>query len=293
MKLLITGANGLLGQKIVDLCIKKGIHFVATSKGDNRNSKCPMDKYRRLDITDETLVKTVLMEELPTHVIHTAAMTNVDECETNPEGCQKINVDATHYLVKACNALNCHFQLLSTDFIFDGEKGNYAEEDVPNPLSVYAQSKLDAETIVKTESTAPWSIVRTIIVYGDGENLSRSNLVLWALEAIPKNQEMKIVDDQFRPPTWADDLAWACVRICELEEKGVFHISGPETLSILEIVQRIASYLKESGENIVPISSSTLAQAAKRPPKTGFNLTKSREKLGYSPKKLEETLDLL
>lgn len=293
MKLLITGSNGLLGQKIVDLCLEKQITFVATSKGDNRNSKCPMDKYRRLDITNETQVMNVLLEELPTHVIHTAAMTNVDECELNPEGCNDINVNATHYLVKACNQLKCHFQLLSTDFIFDGEKGDYSEDDTPNPLSVYAKSKLDAEEIVRSESTSAWSIVRTIIVYGSGENLSRSNLILWALEAIPKNQEMKIVDDQFRAPTWADDLAWACVRICELDEKGVFHISGPETLSILQIVQRIAAHLGTSGENIVPISSSTLAQAAKRPPKTGFNLSKAREKLGYSPKTIEETLDLV
>jgi dTDP-4-dehydrorhamnose reductase len=184
-------------------------------------------------------------------------------------------------------------QLLSTDFVFDGLMGNYSEEDEPNPLSVYADSKVQGEAIVQQLPGLNFSIVRTIIVYGTGNNLSRSNIVLWAKEALMNGQELTIIDDQFRAPTWADDLAWACIRICELNEKGIFHIAGPETMSIFHLVERIAKFYKLPMSQVKRTDSSTLNQPAKRPPKTGFNLSKAKSRLGYNPKKLEDTLDLL
>lgn len=293
MKILITGSNGLLGQKLVDYCLKEAIDFLATSKGENRYSKCPKDRYLSMDITSREEIEKVVGEYRPTHVIHTAAMTNVDQCEKEPVNCQKINVDAVEFLVDACNSINAHFQLLSTDFIFDGEKGNYKEDDDPNPLSVYAKSKVDAEEIVRTNSTTDWSIVRTIIVYGKGENLSRSNIVLWAKGALETGDPLSIVDDQFRAPTYADDLAAGCMGVIENNEKGVFHISGPETMSIFDLVSRIAEHFNLNKDNISRVSSSTLNQAAKRPPKTGFDLTKAYQKINYKPHTLEETLDIL
>lgn len=293
MKILITGSNGLLGQKLVDYCLRNSIVFLATSKGENRYSKCPDDSYMKMDITSREEVVQVMRDFNPTHVIHTAAMTNVDQCEKEPDNCQEVNVNAVGILVEACNSINAHFQLLSTDFIFDGEKGNYSEDDEPNPLSVYAKSKVDAEEIVKTNSTTSWSIVRTIIVYGKGENLSRSNIVLWAKGALETGDPLSIVDDQFRAPTYADDLAAGCMGIIENNEKGVFHISGPETMSIFDLVIRIAKHFNLNTDKISRVSSSTLNQAAKRPPKTGFDLSKAYEKIDYKPHSLEETLDIL
>ena len=293
MKILITGSNGLLGQKLVDYCLRNSIVFLATSKGENRYSKCPDDSYMKMDITSREEVVKVMGDFNPTHVIHTAAMTNVDQCEKEPDNCQEVNVNAVGILVEACNSINAHFQLLSTDFIFDGEKGNYSEDDEPNPLSVYAKSKVDAEEIVKTNSTTSWSIVRTIIVYGKGENLSRSNIVLWAKGALETGDPLSIVDDQFRAPTYADDLAAGCMGIIENNEQGVFHISGPETMSIFDLVIRIAKHFNLNTDKISRVSSSTLNQAAKRPPKTGFDLSKAYEKIDYKPHSLEETLDIL
>ena len=293
MKLVITGSNGLLGQKIVNQCLKHGIDFIATSKGENRNSNCPLNKYRNLDVCDKEAVFHCLDTIRPTHVIHTAAMTNVDQCELNPTDCQEINVVATQNLWLASTQLGIHFQLLSTDFVFDGLTGNYTEEDKPNPLSVYAKSKVDAEKLLLESSNLNWSIVRTIIVYGQGENLSRTNIICWAKEALAKKQPMKIIDDQYRAPTWADDLAWACIRICALDKKGIYHISGPETMSVFDIVTRVANYYSLDTSSIERTDSSTLNQPAKRPPRTGFNLTKAKTELGYSPKTLEETLPLI
>lgn len=292
MKILVTGSNGLLGQKIIKQLLKNKVDFMATSQGENRNTNCPSHYYRSLDITIETDVHLLINEISPTHIIHTAALTNVDECELNPEKCHSINVDGTKFLFEAAKALNCHFEFLSTDFVFDGEKGNYSEEDKVNPLSVYAQSKVDAENLLIQSDYTNWSITRTIIVYGVGENLSRSNLLVWAKKALPTGEPMKIIDDQFRAPTWADDLAWGCIRICELNKIGIFHLSGPESYSIYDIVKLIADYYKWSMNNVEKISSSELNQSAKRPPKTGFNLSKAKKELGYQPKNLIETLDL-
>lgn len=293
MKLLITGSNGLLGQKIVKLCLKRGVDFIATSQGENRNSACPQSQYLSLDITNEQQVKEVFSTQLPTHVIHTAAMTNVDQCENEPENCRLINVQGTRYLFEAAQRLEAHFELLSTDFVFDGEKGNYVESDPVNPLSIYAQSKVDAERILLESNYANWSIARTIIVYGTAEKLSRTNIVLWAREALKKGNDLNIVDDQFRSPTWAEDLAWGCLEIVNRNKTGIYHLSGPKTYSILNLVKEIAKYYKLSTDFIKPVSSATLDQAAKRPPKTGFDLSKARKDLDYKPMDIHEALEIL
>lgn len=293
MRILITGSNGLLGQKIVVQCLRRKIEFIATSKGINRNRACPSSVYRELDISNIQEISALFEDFRPTHIIHTAAITNVDYCELNPAECELINIVSVNYLFQEAKKINAHIQLLSTDFVFNGEKGNYIETDATDPLSVYALSKVKAEEILKNDQYKNWSIVRTIIVYGIGDNLSRNNIVCWAKEALVKGEVMKIVDDQFRAPTWADDLAWACLRICEIDQKGIFHISGPEVMSIFRIVERVAKHFNISTENLIKVSSNELSQPAKRPPKTGFDLTKARNILGYKPKTLEETLDLI
>jgi dTDP-4-dehydrorhamnose reductase len=289
-KILITGSNGLLGQKLVKLLLKEKCDFLATSCGINRNSNCPEVHYRTLDVTNAEEIELVISEYLPSVIIHTAAMTNVDQCEQDHEGCDALNVEAVKLLWNCAKKHNCHFQLLSTDFVFDGKKGNYKETDVPAPLSYYGHSKYKAEQILTTDINTDWSIVRTIIVYGTGVNLSRSNLVLWAMEALSKGQEMKVVDDQFRSPTWADDLALGCFLIVKKQKKGIFHISGSETKSIYEWVLTVAKKFNWSTANVKPVSSVSLNQPAKRPPKTGFDLRYSRQELGYEPSSFDETL---
>jgi dTDP-4-dehydrorhamnose reductase len=294
VKLLITGSNGLLGQKLIERCIKHQISFLATSKGPNRNVDCPESNYHELDISSIDEIEKVYEGFSPTHIIHTAAITNVDYCELHPDECKIMNTDAVKLLFEVSKKYNAHFQLLSTDFVFDGEKGNYNEEDPVNPLSYYARSKVDAENILLSDqSYSNWSIVRTIIVYGTGYNLSRSNLISWSISALKNNEQIKVIDDQFRAPTWAPDLAYACVEICLRNKMGIYHISGPNTFSIIEIVKKVADFYGLSKENIQKISSQELNQPAKRPPKTGFDLEKARIELSYHPKTIIETLETL
>lgn len=295
MKILITGSNGLLGQKIVKRCVKHNIPFIATSKGANRNPECPNDHYISLDLLQTDEVHQLVLDQKPTAIIHTAALTNVDYCELNPEECNQVNVISTKVLYEAAKSVQAHFELLSTDFVFDGENGPYKEEDTVNPLSVYAQSKVDAEHLLleDPENYKNWSIARTIIVYGTGFGLSRSNMILWALEALPKGEVMKLVDDQFRSPTWADDLAYGCVEIILRNQTGIFHLSGPTPRAINQIVEEVGKVLQLTDLKIETISSATLNQAAKRPPRTGFDLSKAEKLLGYHPMDIQETIPLL
>jgi dTDP-4-dehydrorhamnose reductase len=292
-KILITGSNGLLGQKLVKLFMARNISFLATSRGENRNPDCSQHNYFSLDVTNNREVAAIFEQHEFLAVIHTAAMTNVDQCEEDHEACDLLNVTATKLLFEACKKHHVHFQFLSTDFIFDGKKGNYTEVDQPDPLSYYGHSKVKAENILLADGYTNWSIVRTIVVYGMAKNMSRKNIILWAMDAIPKGQKMTIVNDQFRSMTWADDLAMGCWLIIEKEQVGIFHISGPETKSVYDWVILVGKHFGWPTSCVQAIASSDLKQAAIRPPNTGFDLSKARNLLGYHPTKMEDVLNAL
>ncbi len=294
IRILITGSNGLLGQKLVEVLEPNaGFQLLATSRGANRIEQIKDFDYRSVDITDQRQIEKVFADFQPDVVINTAAMTNVDACENDKEQCWAMNVDAVQYLIDACIQYDVHLVHLSTDFVFDGENGPYRESDQPAPLSYYGQSKYEAEQRIIKSKLTKCAIVRTIIVYGVGENLSRSNIVLWAKGALEGGQPLNIVDDQFRAPTLAEDLAIACLLIAEKQASGIYHISGKDQMSILELVQRVAKFFNLSTDNISPAKSSDFKQAAKRPPVTGFVLKKANEELGYEPRSFEEGLEIL
>lgn len=292
-KVLITGSNGLLGQKLVELYLKEDkVELIATARGKNRYPISEGYTYEPMDITDREKVATVIQKYQPDTIIHTAAMTNVDACESDKEGAKLLNVDAVYYLVDAANAVGAHFIHLSTDFIFDGKDGPYTEDAKPNPVSYYGDTKLAAEQIIKTDC-AKWSIARTILVYGIVHDMSRSNIVLWAKGALEKGQPINVVNDQVRSPTLAEDLAIGCRLIEEKEAEGVYNISGKDQMNIVEIVERVADYFRLDRSIITQVSSHTLNQAAKRPAVTGFDLTKSNSILGYEPHSFEEGIAVL
>ncbi|HEX5003401.1 MAG TPA: NAD(P)-dependent oxidoreductase [Bacteroidia bacterium] len=295
MKILITGSNGLLGQKLVyNLAGKSDIELIATSKGSNRIKLTKGYRYVPMDITNEEEVVSIIRSERPECIIHTAAMTNVDACEKDQAGCDLLNVDAVRFLLEAATPFGTHFIHLSTDFVFDGMNGPYSETDTPNPSGYYALSKLKSEQHVM-ESGLPWAIVRTIIIYGVVDDLQRSNLVLWTKSSLEKGSTINVITDQFRSPTLAEDLAQACITIALQKETGIFHICGPEEDldSIINLAYVIADYFKLDRTLIHPVTTAELNQPAKRPPKTGFILTKARTRLGYKPHSLVEGLKIV
>tara|TARA_Y100000589_G_scaffold229215_1_gene216626 strand:- start:14934 stop:15845 length:912 start_codon:yes stop_codon:yes gene_type:complete len=292
-KILITGSNGLLGQKIVyNLKQRKDVDLYATSIGENRLLDKLGYTYRSLDITDQNKVSHILSEINPDVIINTAAMTNVDACEHNKEKCWKINVDAVKYLVEASSKYNTHFIHLSTDFVFDGKAGPYSETDEPNPLHYYAESKLASEKIV-SENSSNWAIIRTIIIYGITDNMSRSNLVLWSKGEIEKGNTIKVVNDQFRSPTLAEDLAEGCISVADNSAQGIYHLSGPEINSILELIYKVADFYALDKSKIIPVTSASLNQPAKRPLRTGFVIDKAKKELGFKPRSFDEGIKFL
>ena len=293
MKILITGSNGLLGQKLLHkLRQDSSVELIATSKGENRVSEKNGYSYFNVDITDESAVVQIIAAQKPQVVINTAAMTNVDLCEVEKKACDALNVEAVRYLADACAKIDAHLIQISTDFIFDGENGPYKEEDKPNPLSYYGLSKLKSEQVLQ-EHAVKWTVLRTIIVFGVGENLSKGNIVLWAKGALAKGDPLNIIDDQFRAPTLAEDLADICILAAKKKAFGIFNASGKDIMSIYEIVESIAKHYGNTTENLNKISTATLNQTAGRPPRTGFILDKSRKELGYNPHSFEESLTII
>ena len=291
-KILITGSNGLLGQKLTDLLIKeKEYEFLATGVGENRHPNQTIN-YQVLDITNKKEVENSILNYKPDFLINTAAMTNVDACEGKKEECDQLNVEAVKYLTDACNLINCKLIHISTDFIFDGTAGPYKETDKPNPLSYYGWSKLKGEEYVIKESKN-WAILRTVLVYGLVHDMSRSNIVLWAKNALANKQKISVVDDQFRTPTLAEDLAMGCFLAVKNNANGIYNISGKDFMSVYDLVERVAKYFNLSMENVSRTDSKNLIQAAVRPPVTGFDFSKSVKELGYKPHSVEEGIAIL
>jgi dTDP-4-dehydrorhamnose reductase len=292
-KVLVTGANGLLGQKIIYLLkSRKDINLIATGRGKNRLLEVDNYKYLDVDITDSESVSSLIEIESPDSIIHCAAMTNVDACELEKKKCWLINVDAVEFIARAAEKVNAHLLHISTDFVFDGKNGPYSETDHPNPLHYYAESKLASEKIVK-EICSKWSIARTIIIYGITDNMSRSNLVLWSKGEIEKGNAINVINDQFRSPTLAEDLAIGCVSIIDRQATGLYHLSGPKNYSIIDLVHQVADFYNLDKSLINAISTASLNQPAKRPLVTGFEIGKAIKDLDFNPVDFKEGISIM
>lgn len=289
-KVIITGSNGLLGQSLLKLLLKERTKYevFGFSRGVNRSDREDFT-YCDMDITKEVLLKDEIDKIQPDFIINTAAMTQVDACETQKEACYLLNVTVVKWLTEICELRNIHLVQISTDFIFDGKKGHYKETDTPNPISYYGLSKLNAEAVIKT-SAVQSTILRTSLVYGKVPHMTRSNIVLWVKKMLEEKNEVTIVSDQFRAPTYVIDLALACKISIDSEVAGVFNICSNEILSIYEIAQQVAQVFELDENLIKPISTAVLNQTAFRPPKTGFDLTKTNNELQFYPKSFKEDL---
>jgi len=290
-KILVTGANGLLGQKVTELFRHETAHeLLLTDLQENASDPKGFD-YFPMDITKKEDVKESVKKFLPDIIINTAAFTNVDGCETERELSWRVNVDAVKNFIIASRFSSAKIIHISTDYIFDGKTGNYSETSKPNPLSFYGKSKLASENAL-VSSGIDFAIVRTMIIYGTGKNL-RPNFALWLIDMLSKNQPVRIVDDQFGMPTISDDLAWGLVKIVDLDKSGIYNICGSEYISRHEFAVRLAMIFGYSENLIMPIKTSDLCQAAARPMNSSFILLKAETDLGIKPLNVTDGLYLL
>jgi dTDP-4-dehydrorhamnose reductase len=289
MKIIITGANGFLSYYIIEKLITSGQLVIATSKGPNRLPfVSPFFIYEEMDFTDATTVATIFKKHKPTHIIHTGAISKPDECEMNKPLADKINVEGTAILLHAAKKYAASFLFMSTDFIFDGERGMYTENDIANPVNYYGETKVKAEQLVN-KYPYRWSIVRTVLGYGKTFS-GRHNVITAVKEKLEKGEAYNMFNDQLRTPTYIEDLADAILVMIEKNATGVYHICGEEMFTPYEMAIEVANFLQLDKALIKKVNAADFTQPAKRPAKTGLVIEKAKRELMYQPISFKEGL---
>ncbi len=290
-RVLITGANGLLGQELVAVMSRHPeFDVLATARDEESRLSGGSFGYAPLDLTQYKDVRNLMTDFTPDVIVNCAAMTNVDACEREKQACWEINVEAVENLVRYCQHSGTKLVHISTDFVFDGANGPYSETDRPDPVNFYGKSKLAAENAVRKAGLLNWAIARTVLVFGTGNKLSRSNFALWVIDQLSAGNRIRVVDDQWRSPTYAPDLAQGLHKLIRYDKRGVYHLSGREFLSVFAFAQKIASVFDLDSSLVERIDSVTLNQTAARPPRTGFIILKAETEFGYKPRSLEHCL---
>lgn len=291
-RVMITGSNGLLGQHLIKEYSGFQVELLATSYGENRLSFLQDVCYQSLDLSNSDEVFDAVRDFRPDVIINAGAYTNVDGCEDEPEKCDAVNHRAVEYFVDCFKELSIapHFIQISTDFIFNGENKIYSETDSADPISEYGLSKWRGEEVLLNGNFKNYTIVRTSLVYGVGEALVKGNIFSWAMNKLRQGASLTIVDDQFRSPTYVNDLAKACRIIQEKDVKGIINIAGPETRSMHEYIEKVAEYVKVEKSKVQPIKTKELAQKANRPAGSGLLIEKAQKLIGFSPTSFEESL---
>lgn len=286
---LLTGANGFVGYYLVRQLLQKGYRVVATGKGENRLPYTDENfRYLSLDFCDRESVEKVFAESKPAYVVHGGAISKPDECEQNREAAFLSNVTGTIHLLKEAASCHAHFIFLSTDFVFSGDRGHYKEEDLRSPVNYYGLTKMLAEDEVM-RYLFDWSIVRMVLVYGRSFS-GRENIVTNTAKALEEGKPLKIFDDQFRTPTYVEDLVSGILLLIENGATGIFHFSGEDIQTPFAMAVETARLLGYDETRIQAVKAEEFHQPARRPPNTTFDLTKAKTQFGFRPLSFAEGL---
>lgn len=291
MKILITGANGLLGQAITSVFSRESDFEIVQTSAEEKSYLDYGFPYKTMDITSKDDVKKVVEFHEPDIIVNCAAYTNVDKCETERELSWKINVDGVKNLIIAARRVNSKIVHFSSDYIFDGKSGPYSEESVPNPISFYGREKLAAENALIT-SDIKFTVIRTLVLYGIGNNV-KPNFALWMLDELKNNRPVNIVTDQISNVTMIDDLAFGTLKLIEKDCTGIYNIAGADILSRYEFAMKMCEVFKLKKELVLPITTASLNQPAPRPLRSGLIILKMESELGFKPMDSLEGLRLL
>jgi len=289
-RILVTGANGMLGQRTVEFYSGKSrIELLSCSI-----EKEPVFKgvdYIACDISDREKIKKLIYDFCPDFIINTAAFTNVDLSENHRDTAWKTNVKGVEYITEAARILDAHIIQISSDYIFDGKDGPYEENATPNPVGYYGRTKLASENVLKIGGVL-YTILRTNVLYGFAQN-SRPDFVRWTILELSKGNRIKIVNDQQNNPTFIEDLVQAINKIIEFKKTGTYNIGGKEFLSRFDFTEIIADFFDLNKELIIPVKTDELKQAARRPLKSGLITLKAETELGYKPHSIKESLAIM
>jgi dTDP-4-dehydrorhamnose reductase len=282
-RLLIIGSSGLVGSKLAALSTKH--KFEAYNTTNSRGTSLP--RVKQLDITDRDATLRLVKEIHPNIIVNTAAITNVDYCETHRDEARKVNVEGVSNLADAASEINARLVQISTDYVFDGTVGHYTEEDIPRPLDYYAQTKLESEKIVS--KLLSYVIARPSVIYGWNppetsgtatDSVKPMNFAMFVVDKLKKSEMIRAVRDQYSSPTFADNLAEALLRLAKHPINGVFHTAGRSCLSRYEFAVKIASLFGYSTRLVQPVFSSEFTQVAVRPKNSCLLVEKTEKTIG-------------
>jgi len=285
LKLVVTGASGLLGHKVAQLALEKGHEVYSIFKEHPTNLGTPI----KLDLTDQSQVSEIITKLKPQAIIHTAAYTNVESCEINQDMAWKVNAQATKHVATASASINSHLTYVSTDYVFDGEKGLYSEEDQPNPISYYGYTKLKGEEFVK-DHAKEWCIARASVIYGWSQ-AQKPNFATWLINNLHQGKYVKVLTDQYVSPTFNINLAEMLLEIAERKITGILHTAGATRVSRYEFSLKLAEVFNLNTHLIKPAEMNEMLWQAKRPKDSSLNVSRANALLHRKPLKLESALE--
>ena len=286
MKIIILGANGFIGRRILNRLYPSHQVLACSLHPDI----LPEEGYRfaTIDMLDYSAMTTLLRDFQPDVIINGSALSAVDYCEQHQEEAYAMNVTAVKHLAEYSRDHSCRLIHLSTDFVFDGTSSiAYTETDVPNPVNYYGKTKQWSEEVIGQLCT-DYAIVRVEVVYGKPLPKQHGNIVHLVKNRLENGQSIRVVSDQFRSPTWVEDIACAIEQLLSNQHQGIYHICGGETLSVAEIAFRAAKYFNLDTSLIEPITTEAMNEATPRPPFTPMSVKKAQQAFGYQPSTLEE-----
>ena len=285
-KLLITGASGQLGNSVVNQLFGK-YELLATDINNNKSNTRDIP-FSILDITDIEQIKNTVANFNPDVIINLAAFTEVDGCELNPDKAYLLNAKSVEML---SNNFDGQFIQISTDYVFDGYNGPYYEDDDTNPLSVYGKTKLEAEKILH-DNINKWCILRTNVLF-DYYNYTEASFIKWIIDSLKSNKSVNVVDDQWNNPTWTQSLAEIIELVIIKNVTGFYNYGGADYLNRFEFAQNIANIFNLDNTLILPISTESLNQAAKRPLKGGLHTEKIEQDFDIQCVDLKTSLNMI
>lgn len=243
-----------------------------------------------IDVRDKNVLKETIMKSQPEVIINLAAMTNVDKCESDKQTCWDVNVTLVENLARLARIVDARMVHVSTDYVFDGQKGPYAETAVPHPISYYGKSKLAGENACIVGSMQA-AVVRTNVVYGPF--VERPDFVRWVIDALESRTPIRVVNDQYSNPTYVDDISESILRIIQKRRYGIYHVGGADYCSRYEFALRIAEFFRADPSNISPVTTAELKQPARRPLKGGLITLKAETDLGMKMRGIESGLSTI
>lgn len=284
MKLLITGASGLLGTRLCQIALRKTQEVYSVYSQHKPLYGIPVE----LNILDLRAERQTLDKIKPEVVVHAAALTDLDRCELEKDLAWKTNVEATKNLARLCEEYGAFLVYVSTDYVFDGEKGIYKETDSPAPINYYGLTKLKGEEAVRAMDNC--CIVRGSVIYGSIPATGKTNFALWLLDKLEKKEEVKIVTDQWNSPTLNTNLAEMILEIVEKRITGTFHLAGATRLSRNEFAKNIVKTFNLDPRLLKPVSSKDMSWIARRPRDSSLNIEKAKRILDNKPLRISEAL---